>query len=171
MTGLELGLRSVGPGRPSVRLPAAARGGLVLVSLCYASLKFLRVKIEKAVWGLQGSLWVAQDSQVIRQLVRRAAFASCGTVKPSAQLWLLRRYRRSAADATRAHAFAPNTEEEKSSSKAAAGPKDHVMPERRSAAEMIKAGIFVVFFAASGGFTASQELIVSTPDSSLTWLP
>ena len=45
-----------------------------LVSLCYASLKFLRVKIEKAVWGLQGSLWVAQDSQVIRQLVRRAAF-------------------------------------------------------------------------------------------------
>ena len=40
-----------------------------------------------------------------------------------------------------------NTEEEEVFiEKAAAGPKDHVMLERRSAAEMIKAGIFFVVF-------------------------
>ena len=58
-----------------------------------------------------------------------------------------------------------NTEEEEVFiEKAAAGPKDHVMLERKSAAELIKGALFfVVFFAASCGFTASQELIVSTP--------
>ena len=57
-----------------------------------------------------------------------------------------------------------NTEEEEVFVDKAGAPKDHVMVAPRKAAELIKGALFfVVFFAASCGFTASQELIVSTP--------
>ena len=58
-----------------------------------------------------------------------------------------------------------NTEEEEVFIEKRDGePKDHVMVAPTKAAELIKGALFfVVFFAASCGFTASQELIVSTP--------
>ena len=110
----------------------------------------------------------AKGSPLILQLGAVLSFASLRAAvnkQLPPQLWLPQN-----ADAaqpmhdTRMRSPRNTEEEEVFLEKAAAGPKDHVMLERKSAAEMIKAGIFfVVFFAASCGFTASQELIVSTP--------